>query len=302
MAEIFGYPIMGGGGGTGGTLTVTGVAGSTVTASKDGKSYTRTLDSNGKAVFKGLSSGTWTLTMSNGTQTATRTVTVTADYAVTITYFSATINVTYPAGSTCTAKNGATTLTAPNTTGTWACAVPNAGTWTVTCTNGTKTATDTVSVATAGQNVNVTLAYVLYLYNNGDECTEATGGWRVNVNIPESTAKESNRIWTGELKNSGNKSWIYMKNPSSDIKKYDTLKIQINRTKIVDVPSFGLMSGATPPENINDNNKNSLYIAYKNIGSSNGTITLDISNATADSMRVMILSLYSSYIYKIWLE
>lgn len=78
--------IIGGGGGAGGTLTVTGVAGSTITASKNGKSYTRTLDSNGKATFKGLASGTWVLTMTNGTQTATKTVTITADYETSISY------------------------------------------------------------------------------------------------------------------------------------------------------------------------------------------------------------------------
>nr|DAK92450.1 MAG TPA: tail collar fiber protein [Caudoviricetes sp.] len=85
MAEIFGYPIMGGGG-SGGTLTVTGVAGSTVTVSSADKSYTRTLDSTGKAIFKGLASGTWTVTMTDGTQTATKTVTIDADYETALTY------------------------------------------------------------------------------------------------------------------------------------------------------------------------------------------------------------------------
>lgn len=191
MAEIFGYPIMGGGGnGSGGTLTVTGVAGSTVTASKDGKTRTRTLDSTGKAIFKGLASGTWTLTMTNGTQTATRTVTVSADYAVTIAYFSATVNITYPAGSTCTATNGATTLTAPDTTGTWACIVPNAGTWTVSCTDGSKTKTDTVTITTDGEIKSLTLNYAIWLLKDGDQCTAATGGWQAaalkedNYSIP----------------------------------------------------------------------------------------------------------------------
>ena len=46
-------------------------------------------------------------------------------------FFAATINVTYPAGSTCTATDGVTTMYAPDTSGTWACVVPNAGTWTV---------------------------------------------------------------------------------------------------------------------------------------------------------------------------
>lgn len=178
MAEIFGYPIMGGGGnGSGGTLTVTGVAGSTVTVSNADKSYTRTLDSTGKAMFNGLASGTWTVTMTNGSQTATRTVEITADYSVSIAYFASTINVTYPAGSMCTATDGVTTLTAPNTTGTWECIVPNAGTWTVSSVKDSMSASQTVEITTEEQVVTVKLLYSLYLFDYGP-CTDVTGGWK----------------------------------------------------------------------------------------------------------------------------
>ena len=121
----------GGSGGTGATLTVTAPAGCTVTISKDGKTKTKTAGADGTAVFKGLETGTWSVTITDGGQQASKNVTVTADYATEITFFSATIHVTYPAGSTCTATDGVTTLAAPDTSGTWACVVPNAGTWTV---------------------------------------------------------------------------------------------------------------------------------------------------------------------------
>ena len=166
-----------GGGGTGGTLVVTGVAGDTVTVSKDEKVYTRSFNSLGKAVFKGLLSGTWTVTMTNGEQTATRTVTITADYAVTIAYFTATINITYPVGSTCTATDGATTLTAPDTSGTWTCIAPAAGTWTISCTDGTQIDSLEVSITTGGQHESVLLAYILTLFNDGDQNANITGGW-----------------------------------------------------------------------------------------------------------------------------
>ena len=88
------------------------------------------------------------------------------------------IVVTYPAGSTCTATDGTTTLTAPDTSGNWVCKVPNAGTWTVFCTNGTDTASTTVVISTEGQSVSVTLSYWDGgLYVNGDEYTGITGGW-----------------------------------------------------------------------------------------------------------------------------
>ena len=134
------------GGGTGGTLMVTAPAGVTVTVSKDGKTKTKTAGADGLAVFKGLKSGQWTLTITDGEQTAQKTVTITADYSTAITFFSATIHVTYPAGSTCTATDGVTTLTAPDTSGTWACIVDNAGTWTFTAVKGELTNSAVVNV------------------------------------------------------------------------------------------------------------------------------------------------------------
>ena len=131
MVPMYGF---GGGSGKGATLTVTAPAGATVTVSKDGKTKTKVSDSSGAAVFKGLSTGTWTLTITDGEQTAQKTVTVTADYSTAITFFAATIHITYPAGSICTATDGVTTLTAPDTSGTWDCVVPNAGTWTISST------------------------------------------------------------------------------------------------------------------------------------------------------------------------
>lgn len=94
--------------------------------------------------------------------------------------FSATINVTYPAGSTCTATCGSTTLRAPDTSGTWACVVPNAGTWTITATYGANTKSEAVSITTAGQIESRTLSYRYYLYNYLDGQTAydgITGGW-----------------------------------------------------------------------------------------------------------------------------
>lgn len=179
-----------GGGGTGGTLVVTGVAGDIITATKDGKTYSRTFNSAGKAVFRGLATGIWALTMTNGSQTVTRNVTITADYSLTIAYFSATITVTYPAGSTCTCTNGSTVLTAQGTSGSYTFTVPNAGTWTVSCTDGTQTASETISITTEGQAASVTLTYELYLLQNGAQKTEfKTNAYAGTVTFESSAVK-----------------------------------------------------------------------------------------------------------------
>lgn len=70
----------GGGGGTGGTLTVTAPAGVTASVSKDGKIKTKIVGSDGIAVFKGLKAGTWTLKITDGVQTSTKSVKITTDY------------------------------------------------------------------------------------------------------------------------------------------------------------------------------------------------------------------------------
>ena len=167
----------GGGGGAGATLVVTGVVGSTCTVSKDTKTYTKTFGTDAKATFKGLTTGAWTVTMTNGIRTAVKTIVINVDYALTIAYFSATINVTYPAGSTCTATDGSTVLTAPDTSGSYIFTVTNAGNWVISCTDGTENASTTVSITVDGQSATVKLAYDLVLYDSGDQYTDITGGW-----------------------------------------------------------------------------------------------------------------------------
>ena len=169
MVPMYGF---GGGGGAGATLTVNAPAGCTVTVSKDGKTKTKVAGTDRVAVFKGLATGTWTVNMTDGAQTAPeRTADITADYAITMSFFSATIHITYPAGSTCTATDGVTTLTAPDTSGTWDCVVPNAGTWTVSLDSGFS---EKVTVTEMDGTYTIDK---WYLYNRGDEHEEVTGGW-----------------------------------------------------------------------------------------------------------------------------
>ena len=153
------------------TLTITAPVGATVTVSKNGKSKPSKVATTGAVVFKGLETGTWTITITNGTDTATKTVEIKADYQAEITFFSATINITYPAGLTCKATNGSTTLTAPDTSGTWDCVVTEAGQWTVKLSTGFA---EKVTVGASGESHTVNK---WYLYKDGDQYTDLTGGW-----------------------------------------------------------------------------------------------------------------------------
>ena len=178
------FNMVGGGGGSGATLVVSSPANVSVTVSKDDKSYTKNSGSLGSATFKGLSTGTWTVTISGNGQTATKTIEITADYAITIAFFSATINITYPANSNCVVANsGGQTVASDTNTGTsaktWTATVNAKGTYTVTATatdGSGKTKSTTVSITAEGQSVNVTLSYALIVFDNGNQDTEVTGG------------------------------------------------------------------------------------------------------------------------------
>lgn len=169
-------------GGAGGTLTVTAPANVTVTVSKDGKTKTKNSGTSGVVVFKGLATGTWTVTITSDGKTAQKNVVVTTDYSTVIAFFAATINITYPAGSTCTCSDGTTTLSAPDTSGTWACIVPNAGTWTVTSTSGTETDSKAVTITTDGQSTSVELSYALFLFKPNAPSDIIAGEWEMTEN------------------------------------------------------------------------------------------------------------------------
>ena len=189
-------------GGTGGTLTVTAPANVTVTVSKDGKTKTKNSGTSGVVVFKGLASGTWTVTITGDGKTAQKNVVVTTDYSTVIAFFAATINITYPAGSTCTCSDGTTTLSAPDTSGTWVCTVPNAGKWTVTSTDGDKSKSGDALITTDGQTESVTLLYITYLFKDGETYDSLTGGWQGTIDSEkkairlDAAAEKTNSVWT----------------------------------------------------------------------------------------------------------
>lgn len=94
------------------------------------------------------------------------------------------IYATYPAGSVCTCSNGVKTFTAKDTTGFWLFAGLEVGTWTVTTTDPTgesNPVSQAVELSADNPLVNVELSYVLWLYKNGNEYIDVTGGWQARA-------------------------------------------------------------------------------------------------------------------------
>lgn len=223
-------PVVQGGGGFYPVIVVTAPTGSTVTAT-DGETSLVGTEVSGKWTFQIPSYGVWNITATLNGQTATTSVSVTEvkQYTVTLTYFAATIAVTYPSGSTCTCSNGTTTLTAPNTTGSYTFTVPSAGTWTVKSTNGTDTAQQAVSITTNGQSASVTLSY------KPTASTSAKSGVNYTTGISSLTAEKMSLYAEAISRNSAitnTTSTVYIDDGASHYKISvgDSINIAINGT------------------------------------------------------------------------
>lgn len=260
---------------TGGTLTVTAPANVTVTISKDGKTKTKNSGTSGVVAFRGLASGTWTVTITGDGKTAQKNVVVTTDYSTAIAFFAATINITYPAGSTCTCSDGTTTLSAPDTSGTWVCTVPNAGKWTVSSTDGDKSKSADVVITTDGQTESVTLLYITHLFNNGDTCDAITGGWGTGAASTGSASISGQQI---SIVAYAEKSFSCGPKNKIDVSEYKALSVTVDS---IDNGSLSVYLYATSISNP----------AAKVTTSTTGTVSLDISSVSGAN--TVMLSFYS---------
>ena len=244
------------------TIIVTAPTGSTVTC-KMGSTTKTASEKNGTWTFSGLDIGTWTITATKGSSIATQDVDITrltVEY-VTITYFSATINVTYPAGSTCTCSDGTTTLTAPNTSGSWTCIVYNAGTWTATATDGDKSKSADVVITTDGQTESVTLLYITYLFKDGETYDSLTGGWQGTVDAEKQALQLI--VQAGKTQNVYTKSKV-------DMTDYSTISVKTD----ANVPRVSLSLI------IEDSIAASKPVAKAELDTASDEVSLDISNIT----------------------
>ncbi len=307
------FNMVGGGGGSGATLIVSSPANVSVTVSKDDKSYTKNSGSLGSATFKGLATGTWTVVISGNGQTATRTIEITADYAITIAFFSASINITYPANSNCVVANsgGQTVASDTNTetsAKTWTATVGATGTYTITATatdGSGKTKSTTVSITAEGQVETVTLTYELVLFNNGVVSGYAWDS--SNFDSGYGDAKVSNGLiylygFTWDNNISFQSGWGEIGISSAiDLSNYSTLKVHLKKIDSAD-GTAKIQVGTTA---LGDNT------ATKKVTLTAGTTTsLDISSITGSKY----ISLYAqsdtgtygnmikAYFDKVWLE
>lgn len=211
----------------------------------------------------------------------------------------AVIDITYPAGATCTCSSGSKVLTAPDTTGQWLAVVPNAGDWVVTITQaGQDSKTETVSVV-EGHAYIVELTFQLWLYNSGNECVDITGGWGA-VRLKVTRNEDSITIVPTE-QYAGNAGLLYTNNliDLTNIK-----NLHINAFNNSDVDSYLPLQVAPTQESLSG------VIAYVNVPKrQTATVSVDVTDITGEYY-VRISTMWNpdsgdkgnGTIYKIWGE
>ena len=141
------------------TLTVHCPVGVTVRATNETDTFDKVAD-NGKAIFYRLASGEWDITFVDIEYAPSERITIDSlDYELSMTYFKATVEVTYPAGSVCTCSDGTTTIAAPDTSGHYIFEIKYAGHWVISCVDGDQSQSATVDIDNDGDSRSVSLTY-----------------------------------------------------------------------------------------------------------------------------------------------
>lgn len=169
--------------------------------------------------------------------------------------------VSFPAGSSCSITNGTRTYNAPDdavSIGRYTFPIPDRGSWTVSCTDGTHTASKTNSFSNPYTYYVTTLAYELVLFDSGSSSTE----WSKSGSTLSISATATSMAGVTDT--------VYTKNKIS-VSGYSTLHFQITSTRqtVNGYRRVGLSSKISGPD----------FSYYKDV-TGTGEVTIPISSAT----------------------
>lgn len=212
----------------------------------------------------------------------------------------AVIDITYPAGATCTCSSGPKVLTAPDTTGHWLAVIPAAGEWTVSSNSSYGPVSETIDVQEKKAYF-VVLGGNVYIYNNGSINTTFIGGitnegYTVSVTTRPPTFGDTSFT----LKGGSNYLQIAGTELSIDFSKFSTLHIKgstsggsgnafsLNVTPTKNYTT-GLVAQYVQPAN------NSSFDKSIDVSSVSGNYYLSINSTMGDNTA-------TSEVSEIWLE
>jgi len=149
-------------------IIVTVESGATVTATKGSLSVSGT-SVNGTCTLIVPEAGTWSVSATLGGQISdTKTISITDNYAVSLTFFSATITVTVDSGASVSLQKDGTTIQTKTSTGEVVFTVTETGTYTIVATKNGQTTSDSVNVVSSTTSYSLTLSFVSSTLNNNE--------------------------------------------------------------------------------------------------------------------------------------
>ena len=149
-------------------IIVSVTSGATVIATKGSLSVSGT-SINGTCTLTVPEAGTWSVKATLGGETSdTKNVSVVDSYAVTLTFFSATITVNVDSGASVTLKKGGETIATKTSNGTAVFTVTETGAYTVTATKNGHTTSGSVNVVSSTTSYSLTLSFVSSTLNNNE--------------------------------------------------------------------------------------------------------------------------------------
>ena len=150
-------------------LIVTVSAGATVTATNGSKTIRGTSDSTGVCMLTVPEAGTWSVSATlDGKTSDTKAVTITDSYAVSLTFFSATITVIVDSGATVSLQKDGATIQTKTSTGTVVFTVTETGAYTIVATKNGQTTSDSVNVVSSTTSYSLTLSFISSTLNNNE--------------------------------------------------------------------------------------------------------------------------------------
>ena len=198
------------------------------------------------------------------------------------TSFSATISITYPAGSTCTVSNYKKTWTAPNTSGSWTFKANEVGVYTVKAVSGSNSEEKEVLITTDRQSVSVELSYGIFLFKSGEGSTvEFKTAHEANSSVMI-TSDAITTNFTSDINYQ-----ITCITPKIDLTEFSRLSVIANCTEVGSSTDYqgilGVFAGtATAANLVSAKNSDAKVIAKTYFTVKNGEFDLDITNINGE--------------------
>jgi len=225
--------------------------------------------------------GTWSVKATlNGQTSDTKSVSVVDSYAVSLTFFSATITVNVDSGASVVLKKGGTTIATKTSTGSAVFTVTETGTYTVEATKSGQTVSGSVNVVSSTTSYALTLSFVSTTLNNNEwsviksvsDAGQGANYWSIGdrkaVTLNGTMSKLS-------LSNFTTYAFIIGFNHNASVEGANRIHFQIGKTALTGGTDVCLVSGYSDDSdfymntsNTNSGGWNSSYMRTKILGTS----------------------------------